>query len=243
MSKPSKGAASFMTVFGLPFVGMGLAFIYSQIISRGNFKPQQTIAAILFGAVFVFIGGELIYAAIRGYGRLKKRAAIEEANPLSPWLWRTDWAMRRAESLNKKSEILYWVLAILCNMVTLPFLFSIVPSDLRNSDPRVFLLLGFNLLGAILIVKAIRTTMQHHRFGDTYFEFDALPFSPGERVGGRIHLRFETQAEHGIDLRLSCVRKVITGSGKSSTTNQIILWQADRNVPPGDMGPGTPGST
>jgi hypothetical protein len=238
MTQPSKGAAAFLTAFGLPFVGMGLAFIYSQIVSRGNFKPQQTIAAILFGSVFVFIGGALIYAAIGGYGRLKKQAAIEEANPLSPWLWRTDWAMRRAESLNKKSEILYWVLAILCNIVTLPFLFSIVPSYLRNSDPRIFLLLGFNLLGAILIVKAVRTTMQHHRFGDTYFEFDALPFSPGERVGGRIHLRFETQAEHGIDLRLSCVRKFTAGSGNSRSTSQVVLWQADKNVPAGAVGPG-----
>ncbi len=238
MTQPSKGAAAFLTVFGLPFVGMGLAFIYSQIISRGNFKPQQTIAAILFGSVFVFIGGALIYAAISGYGGLKKQAAIEEANPLSPWLWRTDWAMRRAESLNKKSEILYWVLAILCNMVTLPFLFSIVPSYLRNSDPRVFLLLGFNLLGAILIVKAIRTTMQHHRFGDTYFEFDALPFSPGERVGGRIHLRFETQAEHGIDLQLSCVGKFTSRSNDSRSTSKVMLWQTNKNVPAGAIKPG-----
>jgi hypothetical protein len=238
MTQPSKGAAAFLTLFGLPFMGMGLAFIYAQTVSRGNFKPQQTIAAILFGSVFVFIGGALIYAAIGGYGRLKKQAAIAEANPLAPWLWQTDWAMRRAESQNKRSEILYWVLAILCNMVTLPFLFSIVPSYLRNSDPRVFLLLGFNLLGAILIVKAVRTTMEHHRFGDTYFEFDALPFVPGERVGGRIQLKFDTQAEHGIDLRLSCVRKIITGTGKSRSTSQIVLWQADKNIPSGAVGPG-----
>src|SRR6266436_5741727 len=238
MTQPSKGAAVFLAVFGLPFFGGGLTFIYAQLVSRGNFSAFQTVAAILFGSVFVFIGGVLIYAAIGGYGRLKKQAAIEEANPLSPWLWRTDWAMRRAESLNKKSEILYWVLAILCNMVTLPFLFSIVPSYLRNNDSRVFLLLGFNLLGAILIVKAVRTTMQHHRFGDTYFEFDALLFSPGERVAGRIHLRFETQAEHGIDLRLSCVRKFTSGSGDSRSTSKVVLWQADKNVPAGAVGPG-----
>src|SRR6267154_4487168 len=238
MTQPSKGAAAFLTVFGLPFVEMGLAFIYSQIISRGNFRPQQTIAAILFGSVFVFIGGALIYAAISGYGGLKKQAAIEEANPLSPWLWRTDWAMRRAESLNKKSEILFWVLAILCNIITLPFLFSIVPNLIRTNDPRVFVVLGFNLIGAILIVKAVRTTMQHHRFGDTYYEFDALPFIPGERVGGRIQLKFDTQAEHGIDLRLSCVRKIITGSGKSQSTSKVVVWQTDKNVPAGAVGPG-----
>src|SRR5216683_1549591 len=178
MTQPSKGAAVFLAVFGLPFFGGGLTFIY---------------------------------AAIGGYGRLKKQATIEEANPLSPWLWRTDWAMRRAESQNKNSELLFWALAILCNMITLPFLFGMVPNFIQTGDPRVFLLLGFNLLGAILIFKAVRTTMQHRRFGDTYFEFDALPFSPGKRVGGRIHLKFETRAKHGIDLRLSCVRKVVSG--------------------------------
>src|SRR5712664_3061177 len=238
MTQPSKGAALFLVLFGLPFLGAGLFFIYAQLAGSGNLGSGSRVFGAMFGSVFALIGGGLIYAAIGGYGRLKKQAAIEEANPLSPWLWRTDWTMRRAESLNKKSEILYWVLAILCNMVTLPFLFSIVPSYLRNSDPRVFLLLGFNLLGAILVVKAIRTTMQHHRFVDTYFEFDALPFSPGERVGGRIHLRFETQAEHGIDLRLSCVRKFTSGSGDSRSTSKVVLWQADKNVPAGAVGPG-----
>jgi len=238
MTQPSKGAAVFLTLFGLPFMVAGLAFIYAQIISSGNFRTYDVVAAVLFGSVFVFIGGVLIYAAISGYGRLKKQAAIEESSPLSPWLWRTDWAMRRAESLNKKSEVLYWVLAVLCNMITLPFLFGMVPNFIRTGDPRVFLLLGFNLLGAILIVKAARTTMQHQRFGDTYFEFDSLPFTPGERVGGRIHLKFDTRAEHGIDLRLSCVRKIASGTGDSRSTSQVVLWQADQNVPAGAVGPG-----
>src|SRR6266481_5842403 len=238
MTQPSKGAAAFLTLFGLPFLGAGLAFIYAQLASRGNFKTYEVVAAILFGSVFVCIGGGLIYAAIRGYGLLKEQAARVEANPLSPWLWRTDWAMRRAETQNKKSEITYWVLAILCNMITLPFLFSMVPNFIRTGDPRVFLLLGFNLLGAILIVKALRATMEYRRFGVTYFEFDSLPFAPGERVGGRIQLKFETRAEHGIDLRLICVRKIITGSGKSSTTSQVVLWQADKNVPAEALAPG-----
>jgi len=243
MTQPSKGAAAFLALFGLPFMLAGLAFIYAQLVSRGNFKTYDVVIAVLFGSVFVCIGSGLIYAAIRGYGLLKEQAARVEANPLSPWLWRTDWAMRRTESQNKKSEITYWVLAILCNMITLPFLFSMVPNFIRTGDPRVFLLLIFNLMGATLIVKALRATVEHKRFGDTYFEFDSLPFAPGERVGGRIQLKFETRAEHGIDLRLSCVRKIITGSGKSSTTSQVVLWQADQNVPAGALSPGPLGRT
>src|SRR6266851_9721134 len=238
MTQPSKGAAVFLAVFGLPFFGGGLTFIYAQLVSRGNFKTYDVVAAVLFGMVFVCIGGGLIYAAIRGYGLTKQQAAREEANPLSPWLWRADWAIRRAESQNRKSEILFWALAILCNMITLPFLLGMVPSFIGTGDPRVFLLLGFNLLGAILIVKAARSTIRHRRFGDTYFEFDTLPFSPGEHVSGRIHLKFDTRAEHGIDLRLTCVRKISTGSGNSRSTSQVVLWQADKNVPAEAVGPG-----
>jgi hypothetical protein len=238
MTQPSKGAAVFLTLFGLPFLGAGLAFIYKQLVNRGTHSTFETVAAILFGSIFVFIGGGLIYAAVRGYGLLTQQAAREEANPLSPWLWRTDWASRRAESQNKKSAVTFWVLAVFCNMVTLPFLLGMLQQFARLRDPRVFLLLGFNLLGAILIVKAALATIRRRRFGDTYFEFDSLPFSTGERVGGRIHLKLDTRAEHGVDIRLSCVRKIVTGSGDSSTTSQIVLWQAEQNVPAGALPPG-----
>ena len=54
-------------------------------------------------------------------------------------------------------------------------------------------------------------------------------------------MRFNTDARHGIDLSLSCVRQVITGSGKNRSTFESVLWQADTNVPrellmPGPMG-------
>src|SRR6266853_591383 len=122
MTQPSRGAAAFLTLFGLPFLGAGLAFIYKQLVGNGNHTTFETVASILFGSVFVFIG----------YGLLTKQAAREEANPLSPWLWQTDWASRRAESQNKKSAVTLWVLAVLCNVVTLPFLPGMVHQFERN---------------------------------------------------------------------------------------------------------------
>jgi hypothetical protein len=238
MTQPSKAAAAFLALFGIPFLGGGLFLIYAQIVSRGNFRTESTILGVMIGLVLAVIGAGLIYAAIGGYGRLKKQAAIEESNPLSPWLWRTDWASRRAESLNKKSEITYWVICILCNLILLPVVVGLVPKMARTADPRAFILLGFSLIGVILLVNAIRATIRHRRFGNTYFEFNALPFSPGDHVGGRIHLKLEAQAQHGIDLRLSCVHRVVTGSGDSRRTREAILWQAEQNLPSGAVGPG-----
>jgi hypothetical protein len=56
MTQPSRGAAAFLTLFGLPFLGAGLAFIYKQLVGNGNHTTFETVASILFGSVFVFIG-------------------------------------------------------------------------------------------------------------------------------------------------------------------------------------------
>src|SRR6266478_3726585 len=112
MTQPSKGAAVFLTLFGLPFLIGGLAFLYAQLVSRGNFLALDLVVGILIASVFVFIGGGFIYATFRGYALLKQQAAREESNPFSPWQWRTDWALRRAESQNKNSELTLWVITL-----------------------------------------------------------------------------------------------------------------------------------
>jgi hypothetical protein len=238
MAQPSKVGPIFLTLFALPFLGGGLFFIYAQIVSSQNLKPTDLAIGVTIASCFVFVGGGLIFGAIKGYDLLKKLAALQEANPLSPWLWRLDWASRRAESVNKKSFITAWIGAVFCNLITLPLFFKQVPELLHNSDPRVLIVLGFCSFGAILTVYAVRATIRHERFGNTYFELDSLPFSPGQRVTGRIQLRFETQAAHGIDLRLRCIRRIVSGSGKNSTTSNVTLWQANKNVPSGAIAPG-----
>jgi hypothetical protein len=238
MAQPSKAGTIFVTLFALPFLGGGLFFLYVQIISWQNFPGGNTIVGVAIASFFICIGAGLIFASFKGYGLLKKKAALEDANPLSPWLWRIDWAARRAESESQKSYIGAWVLAVLGNLFLFPFLLGMVPEMMRRGDPRVIFLLGFCSLGVFLIVRAIRATIRHDRFGNSYFELDSLPFSPGGRMSGRIHLRFETQAVHGIDLRLTCVRRIVTASGKNRFTSNLTLWQADKNVPSGAVGPG-----
>ena len=238
MAQPSKVGPVILTIFALPFLGGGLFFLYALVVSSPNIKSSDPLVGLIVSLVFVFTGGGLIFAAFKGYGFLKKQAALQDANPLSPWLWRADWSSQRAESTNKKSYITAWIAAIFCNLITAPFMLGMIPDLLRKGDPRVFLLLGFCAFAAILTVNAIRSTIRHERFGNSYFEFDPLPLSPGQRVTGRIQLRFETQAQHGVDVRLSCVRRIVTGSGKNSTTSSVTLWQADKNVPSGAIEPG-----
>jgi hypothetical protein len=236
VTKPSKGAAVFFICFGLMFLVPGLLSLFTFLVNSRN---PGTSGAIVGAAIALFIsaiGAGLVLLAFGGYNRLKKQAAIEEANPSSPWLWRTDWANRSAESQNKKTEVTAWVACIFCNLVMIPVVVTLIPQLARRNDPRVFLIAGFCLIGAILFVVALRSTLRHRRFGNTYFELDSLPFSPGGSLTGRIHLQLDSNASDGVNLRLSCIRKTTTSSGEDRSTVQTVLWQTEQNVSFGAIG-------
>jgi hypothetical protein len=238
MAQPSKVGPVILTIFAFPFLGGGLFFIYALTVASRNFKPADLALRLVMASFFFLVGAGLLFAAFKAYGFLKKQAALQEANPLSPWLWRADWAASRAEGANKRRYISAWIAAVFVNLITAPFMFGRIPELLRQGDPRAFILLAFCSFGAILTINAIRATIRHERFGSSYFEFDSLPICPGRRMTGRIQLRFQTLAAHGIDLRLSCVRRIVSGSGNSRAVSNATLWQADKNVPSGAIEPG-----
>ncbi len=218
------------------FLVPGLLSLFTFLANSHNPGTSGTIAGAAIALFISAIGAGFVLVAFGGYRKLKQQAGIEEANPSSPWLWRTDWASRKSESQNKKTEITAWVVCIFCNLVMIPVAVTLLPQLARRNDPRVFLIVGFCSIGVILFVVALRASLRHRRFGNTYFEFDSLPFSPGARLAGKIHLKLDADAAHGIDLRLTCVRKMITGSGNSRSTVQTVLWQTEQNVSSGAMG-------
>ncbi len=241
VTKPSTVAPVFLAAFGLAFAGLGF-FGVSAAISSGPTRihgnPSIAIAVCCF---FVLIGVGIVFAAIYGGHKVKQQAALQQASPDSPWLWREDWAASRAESKNRNTIIGLWIAAIFWNFISITVTVFVVPPLLQKSDLKALIPLGFCMIGAILFVAAVRATIRRERFGKTYFELASLPFSPGRTLKGLIHLRFNTTATHGVDLRLSCVRQIITSQGKNSTTNQIVLWQDQKNVPADSLNTGALG--
>jgi hypothetical protein len=231
-----KGAAAFFIFFGLMFLVPGLLSLLTFLKGSRAHSSSGTMAGAAIALFISAIGAGFLVVAVGGYGRLKRQAAIEEANPAAPWLWRADWASRKAENQSKKTEIAAWVICIFSNMVLIPVAVTIVSQLAGRNDPRAFLVLGFALIGVIVFLAALRATLRRRRFGNTYFEFYSLPFSPGGRLAGRIHLKLDADAPQGVDLRLSCVRKMIAGSGDSRSTSATVLWQAEQNVPYGALG-------
>jgi len=219
-----------MTVFGLPFLGMGLFAAYT-FLNAPNQPLSGRIGASVFASVFALIGGGLIFGSWYGYWLQKEKARRESANLESPWLWRQDWAASRVEGKNKSSVIGWWVAAVLANMFSLPVSLGSISKLLSTQDPKYIFPSAFGLLGLLVLFGAIRATIRLERFGKTYFEMASLPFSPGSRLAGAIHIHLDTDVRRGVDLKLWCARIVVTGSGKDRSTHKMPLWEESKNIP------------
>ena len=229
MTSQSKLGTAFVIAFGIPFLGAGLLFAIKLL--QATDQPLATrIGGAMFGSVFAIIGAGLIFGSLIGYSQLKAQTDRELANPGSPWLWRKDWAAGRVESQNKSKAMGWWIAAALVNMMSLPISLGAYSQLSRTQDPTYIVPAAFELIGLIMLLGAIRATIRFERFGKTYFEMNSLPYSPGGHVTGAIHARIPSDVPHGIDLKLSCFRRISTGAGKGRSTNQITLWEDSKNI-------------
>jgi len=229
VTKPSKLGAVFLSVFGLPFLGMGLFAAYSFLNAANQPLPAR-IGGAIFASVFALIGGGLIFGSLYGYSLQKEQAGRESANPDSPWLWRQDWAASRVDSKKKSGTIGWWIAAVLANMLLLPISLGSISKGLPTLDPTYIFPAALGLLPLLVLFGAIRATMRVKRFGKVYFEMATLPFSPGSRVTGAIHIHLDTDDRQGIDLKLWCTRNVVTGSGKNRSVHKMPLWEETKNI-------------
>ena len=234
MTTPSKIAPAILSVFGLPFLGMGLFAVFAFLNAADQPLPNK-IGAVVFASVFAIIGAGLVFGSWYGYSRQKVQAARELASPASPWLWRQDWAASRVESKNKSSAIGWWIATVLVNMLSLPACLAAISQSTKTQDPKYILAAAFEIIGLLVLVGALRATIRLERFGKTYFEMRSLPFSPGGHVAGAIHMQLDADAQHGIDLKLSCLRRMVTGSGDNRSTQLVPLWEDSRNVSPASI--------
>lgn len=242
MDRSSKIGLALIFVFALPFAAFGL-FAFSaavrQFATGVGDKPIWLL--LLFGVVFSGIGFGLMTAAVFG-SRFHQRDLRRQAeHPSEPWLWRKDWAAGRIPSQTHSNMIGAWVFAVLWNLVSAP-LASIIPQQAAK-NPAVFLGLLFPVAGVLLLIRAIRQTLAYAEFGKTYFEMAGVPGVIGRGLKGMIQARFPHSPDHGIHLRLSCVQRVTTGSGNSSSTSEHILWRDEADLTSAQIYPGPAGTT
>jgi hypothetical protein len=136
-----------------------------------------------------------------------------------------------------------WAFAILWNLIAAPAtLFGAAPAIRRGPGPA-WVALVFPIAGVALLLWAVQLTLRVRRFGTSLFDL-----GEGAVIGGPLRGTITAKNLPGdttVRLTLTCINRVVTGSGKNRSVNEKIVWQDEQTVPPhallaGPQGPVVP---
>jgi hypothetical protein len=240
--RSSKIGIVIIFLFALPFAAFGvfaLSAAIHQLVTGVGDGPIWL--PLLFGVIFCGVGFGLMSVVVFGSRMYRHDLQLQAEHPSEPWLWRKDWASGRVQSQTRSNMIGAWIMAALWNAASAPILFIIPRQAAKN--PAVLIGAIFPVAGVYLLLRAIRQTIAYMEFGKTYFEMASVPAVIGRELKGMIQARFPHSPDHGVHLRLSCVRRITTGSGNSSSTSEHIVWRDEADLESGQIYPGPAGTT
>ncbi|HEY0371807.1 MAG TPA: hypothetical protein VGD79_07380, partial [Thermoanaerobaculia bacterium] len=158
---------------------------------------------------------------------------LREQHPNEPWLWRDDWAQRTARESAEIGGSCLWGFTIVWLLFSLPMLWFIPREWPPNA--RTILFAAFPVVGLLLLLLAIYQTLRRFKYGASVVRLDRVPIPVGSTLRGEIDVRLREQPAAGFALRLVCLRHTVTGTGKSRSVHESVLWQDEQTVTHGAM--------
>lgn len=226
------GATIFLILFSLPFAGFGIFALVQGVkkLSAGDAKNGFGLCG--FGLVFSLIGFGLMAAAIWGGKSVRRNEELKQRYADQLWLVRPEWAAGKIKSTTAAQSRIYLLFGVVFGGMGLVFTVAMLPQELsKHNYPALFILL-FPLMGFGLLIAFARACLAHRRFGDCYFELAQVPAPLGGTLEGQILVGTRLRLEHGLHLKLSCVRRFTSGSGKERRTQENVLWQDEKVLRP-----------
>ena len=198
-----------------------------------NAGHGSNVPLFIFGGFFVVMALAVLFSVVRGLRKLSKPAdTVPPSREEKPWLKRADWAAGRVKSSNKFAAAVLWSFALLWNTISWTVTFAALPRELHKGNHTALMVLLFPLVGIFLIIMAVRATLVWRRFGQCVFEMASIPGALGGTLEGLIQVGARIQPEHGLHLKLSCIRRTVSGSGNNRSTQENVLWQDEKVFKP-----------
>ena len=219
-----------VTLFLLPFAGVGL---FTAGMSVQRLTARNWVEALVFGLFALTFGGVGIggiVAVLAGRGKLKAQEALQASHPDSPWLWRPDWASGHIIDSTRNTLIGAWLFTVFWNLISVPTAFIAVRAAIQEEKPAAFLALLFPMVGAGLLVWAIRVSLRYRKHGLSRLELSTVPGVIGRSLIGMVRAPGNIQAVNGFLVTLRCIRRITSGGGKQRSTSESVLWQEEQRV-------------
>lgn len=212
-------------VFGIPFVVAGIF-----MLSHARKKDNATLLAIS-SLIFCAFGLWTMFKAVTA-GRRKKQAEAkllkQTAGGEKPWLVRADWAAGKIKSSAMAQTKMHLIVGLAFCGIGAMYVFAALPKELHNGNHLALIVLLFPAIGIWLLGYSFVKWRSRRRFGDCFFELAQIPAPLGGTLEGMIQTGARLKLEHGLHLKLSCIRRTVSGSGKNRSVTENILWQDEK---------------
>ncbi|WP_053094213.1 DUF3592 domain-containing protein [Cellvibrio sp. pealriver] len=185
---------------------------------RWSLLGFKMIFVLVFGGVGI---GLMIFTL-----KAKVGATDHPDSNSKPWLAQQEWASPEVTCNSKSSLWVIWFFALIWNLISLPATLA-VPDEWAGGNKLILIALIFPLAGIYLLYWAINSTLSWRRFGQLRLQLDPYPGSIGGQVGGTLNIPIAYNAQQRFPVNLQCVRRYVTGSGKSRTSHESIVWQSN----------------
>ncbi len=228
-----------LILFSVPFLLFGIIALAAAI---RNPKMENVSVGYSVGGIFTCVGLGIIIAGFRLRKKARQTSSLQAQHPDQPWLWRADWAEGKIKSSALAQPILMLIMGLaFCGLGGVSTYFAL-PEVWQKHNYAALVVLFFPLAGLGMLAIFFVAWRSQKRFGNCYFELAQIPIPLGSVLEGMIQTGNPLKLEHELNLKISCVRQVTTGSGKSRSTNEYILWQDEKiysshaNLPESESG-------
>ena len=187
---------------------------------------------IVVTVIALFVIG-VVLLIVRGVAASNRKKALRAAHPSEPWMWREEWARNLIPDSNRQAALGLWVFGIIWCALTFPLAWKIHPQVSRD-NPGPGMVYLFPLVGVIILIAALYQTLRSAKFGTSICHLERLPVVPGRLFRGDIQVnRDVAPPPEGYRLRLTLINAITSGSGKSRSTNEHVVWDTEIAVEPG----------
>jgi hypothetical protein len=215
-------------LFLLPFAGFG---VFAAVKAMGAAQAGDWGQAG-YGAIFALVFGGVGFGGLVGLAagrrRLIQAEALKARNPDAPWLWRADWAQGRITDSSRTEMWTAWAFTAFWNLVSFPGAVLGGWHAVQAGNRLAWLAFLFPAVGVGLLAWAVRATLRYRRYGTSRLDLSTLPGAVGHVLEGTVRTPSDIRPAGGFQVSLSCIRRETTGTGKSRSTTERVLWQEER---------------
>ena len=222
----------FMVLFAVPFAGFGLLAIVNGI-RKAVAGDGGALVECGFGVAFSCAGLGIVWVALWARKQAKKTAELQARHVDQPWKWRADWVAGKIKSSAMAQPFLVLIVGLAFAGMGGLLTFGLLPGELQKRNHAALLILIFPIIGICLLAAFVRAGLARKRYGQCFFELAQVPVPLGGALSGMIQTGTRLQPTHGLHLKLSCLRRVVTGSGENRSTSETVLWQDEKVLQPG----------